>query len=230
MPHYLVEAAATEDEPGPRIRAFLDTFNHRLYSLLYQAWRIQDGVGGSRHNAYTALAQALAGGHEDARLAHAGGLTRNGASPALMSAALTAELDLPVTVTDGIPQWLRVPDQPVLGGGASAPCLGNDALLGERIQVAGDGIDVHIGPIDLDTAMSLLPGGKAGDQVMDLVPKLAGVSISFDMVLNVAPEGGHELALGRDELPLGWRSWLGASPNETNTIRITAGRRAATTN
>lgn len=223
VPHYLLEAAATDEEPGPRIRQFLDTFNHRLYSLLYQAWRVQNGVDNARDNAYTALAQALAGGARDTRLAHAGGMTRNGASPALLSAALTAELELPVEVVDGIPQWLQLPEPPALGA-QEPPRLGDNAQLGEHIRVAGERIDIRIGPVDLAQAMTLLPGAEAGARVIDLVPKLAGVATTFDLVIIIRPEGEHELALGHDDLPLGWQTWLGACPSETHTVRITAGR------
>lgn len=223
MPHYLLEAANSEEATGQRVRSFLDMFNHRLYTLLYEAWRLEYAVEGSERAAYRPLARALAGGAEDARLAHAGGITRREPSPASLAITLRAEFDVPARIRDCIPQWMTIPDQEALGG-REGPVLGSDALLGERLLVASGCVDVELGPMPLDTALALLPGDEPGDRLLALTRQLLGPGTPFDVVLHIESQSGRALSLGEDSIPLGWSSWLGSEVVESSAIRITAGR------
>ncbi len=229
MPHYVLEAAGRDDEAVARMRTFLDIFNHRLYSLLYQAWKVQNAVDGGA-GAYGALAQAMAGGVSDDRLAHAGSITRRRPSAAALATMLEADLGVAVAVADGIAQWLPVLDRPALGS-AEAPCLGGDALLGDGVQVAGERIDVRIGPLPLAEALALLPGTTRGERLLTLVGRLLGADLPFDLILRVHPGEARSRALGGEDLPLGWSSWLRERVDQYIDISITAGReRPATDN
>ncbi len=229
MPHYLLGAAGRDDEAGARVRAFLDIFNHRLYSLLYQAWKVQSAVDGSHAAAYGDIARAIAGGVSDDRLAHAGSLTRRRPSASALATMLEADTGIPVAVAAGIPQWLPVPDRAALGT-AEGPCLGEDALLGDGVQVAGERVDVRIGPLPLSEALARLPQTAGGERLLALVRHLLGVGVPFDLILRVRPGEAGCQALGGADMPLGWSSWLGERLDEYIDIRITAGReRPATT-
>jgi type VI secretion system protein ImpH len=223
MPHYLLETANSEEATGQRLRAFLDIFNHRLYTLLYEAWRLEDAVEGSERAAFRPIARALAGGAEDLRLAHAGGITRRQPSPTSLATTLIAEFDVPARVRDCIPQWMTLPERQPLGA-REGPVLGNDAILGDGLVVASGRVDVEIGPVPLDDALRLLPGQEAGDRLLTLARRLLGPTTPFDVVVHIATHASQALSLGQDSIPLGWASWLGDELIESNAIRITAGR------
>lgn len=221
LPHYLLEAAARDDEVGARFRAFMDIFNARLYELAYEAWSLADGVGAG---AYAAQARALLGGGEGDN--HGAPLGRGRQSPAALAAATRALVEAPVRVEDGIVQWVAVPDRSGLGRGRP-PCLGDDALLGDSMQVAGERVDVVIGPIARDEAMTLVPGNEPGDRLVGFLRSLLGPSTPFDLVLRVeGAEGEGAGTLGGAGLPLGWATWLGDRVDDEVTVRITAGREA----
>lgn len=228
MPYYMVEAAGRDDEAGQRLRAFLDIFNHRLYSLLYQAWKVQNAVDGGDDAAYGAAATAIAGGVADDRLAHAGSLTQRRPSANALATMLEVECGAPVRVFDCIPQWLPIADRVPLGG-AGGPCLGEDSLLGDGVQVAGERIDARIGPLPLDDALALLPGQPLGDRLLVLTRGMLGVAVPFDLILRVQPGAAGLQVLGQTALPLGWSSWLGERLDEDVDIRITAGRQTPVT-
>lgn len=223
VPHYLLEAAARQDEIGVRFRAFLDLFNHRLYGLLYQAWKLRMPTDGEGESPYAGLTRALVGGSGEAGLRYAGRLGRRRPSAAALAAILEAELALPVRVVHGQPQWLAVEGQPALGA-QPGPRLGEDTLLGEGVQVAGERIDLHIGPLLLDQALDLLPGRQDGARLLALLGDLLGPDVPFDLVLRVAPGDATAPALGSGPLPLGWSAWLGERLDAEVPLRVSTGR------
>lgn len=224
MPHYLLEAAAREDEVGERLRALLDLFNHRLYSLLYQAWKAGSAVTDPTGSAYAGYAAALDGGGEGP--SRSAVLGRRRPSATALAAALAEELALPVAVQDGIPQWLDVPARPALGA-PEAPSLGGNALLGDRLRVAGERVDVAIGPLPLAEALALLPGQARGQRLQAMIRSRLGPAAPFDLLLRVRPDRSAAASLSAEGLPLGWSTWLGEPAAEEITIRVTAGRRLA---
>ncbi len=223
VPHYLLEAAARQDEVGARFRAFLDVFNHRLYGLLYQAWKLRIPTDEEGASPYAGLTRALAGGCGEGRLGHAGRLARRRPSAAALAAILEAELELPVGVVHGQPQWLSVAGRPAIGT-QPGPRLGEDTLLGDGMQVAGERIDLHIGPLSLGRALDLLPGRQAGARLLALLEDLLGSEIPFDLVLRVAPGAAAAPALGSGPLPLGWSAWLGERLDAEVPVRVSSGR------
>lgn len=225
VPHYLLDAAGRADEVGARFRAFLDLFNHRLYSLLYQAWKLRAGAA-DPDGPYQAVVRALAGAAAGDGAAHAAGLGRRRISAAALATVVRTELREPASVADRLPQWLPVPERRSLGAEVG-PRLGEDALLGDGVQVAGERIDVRIGPLALQRALGLLPGAPAGRRLLALLRGLLGPEVPFDIVLRVRPGAAAAPALGVGALPLGWSAWLGERLEDDLAIRITAGREPA---
>jgi len=227
MPSYVVEAADRDDALGQRVRDFLDMFNHRLYALLYEAWRVERAVDLDAGAGYLAQVPAVAGSADEQCLAHAGSLGARPPSAAALATMVEVETGLAVEVRDGIPQWLQIPAGGGLGA-ESAPCLGSDALLGDAVQIAGERIDVRVGPLSLGAALELLPGHAEGERALAVIRRFVGATVPFDLVVRARPGDVGSQALGATSLPLGWSTWLGERVDEEVDIRITRGRGVAT--
>jgi len=226
-------------------RAFMDMFSHRAVSLFYQAWRkhrLPIQYEADRQSRFLPLALSLAGvgqkglrdrlGGErgavpDEALAYyAGTLQQRTLSVKQLQQVLQDYLGVPVRIDQFVGKWYPLPDEGkfFLGmsarqGGRMGPLngvLGKSAMLGERVWQRDLRMRVVLGPLKHARFRRFLPGGKGADALKELLTMLSGVSLEYEINLQLAREDVQGCSLdshrpgtaGR----LGWDTFLQTQP------------------
>lgn len=208
----------------PTLAAFLDVFQHRIYSLFFRAWALnQPAVSleepdGRRHAHYLrCLAGLGTGGTADrdgvadfARIyyvAWLGGLSR---SPDGLAAILSDYLGVPVDVRSFQGMRLELPPDSRCQVGRSRATgeLGATCFAGDTIWAAHLKFRLRFGPLGWSDYHSLLPSGEAYRRVADWVVSYVGDELFWEMQLVLRRTDVPECRLGGGVL-LGWSTWLG---------------------
>lgn len=227
LPGYFLERIARDDETSAALRHFIDFLGHRFYALYYLAWKkYRPYVTLEQDGSYLDWLNALAGNVLDPddgdEYAFCGVLGNRNRGAATLEGMLSEFLEgLPVCVEQFVPRWVQTQSAACLGGeGESAMVLGDNALLGEAILDLNSKIGIHVGPLPAARARELLPGHPRGQALGRLLERYLEPGMAFDVVLHVLPDHDAGARLGRDEMVLGWSSWLGEALQESYALRI----------
>jgi type VI secretion system protein ImpH len=222
-------------------RAFMDVFSHRAVSLFYQAWRkhrLPIQYEADRQNRFLPLVLSLAGvgqkglrnrlqgdqgGVPDEALAfYAGALQQRTLSAKQLQQVLQGYLNVPVCIEQFVGRWYQLPDSGkaylgVLGAvGGTQPVLGRSAMLGERVWQRDLRMRVSLGPLNHTKFRRFLPGGKGALALKELITMLSGVSLEYEINLQLRRDDveGCKLDSQRPATAarLGWDTFLQTKP------------------
>jgi type VI secretion system protein ImpH len=229
MPIHLTEYVLDRKRhmDDPTIEAFLNQFQHRIYTLFFRAWALNqpavdfDRADERRHTFYLRSLIGLGtDGTEEcnsipdfSRLYLSGWLGSLSRSPDGLAAILTEFLGLPVGVQSFQGTWLTLPDDSRcrLGQSPSTGVLGQTCFAGDSIWVAHLKFRLRFGPLTRAQYERLLPGGETFVQVRDWVRTYVGDEYSWEAQLILHRSDVPACELG-SSVRLGWTSWLGAPP------------------
>ncbi len=226
LPHFFIEQVASADEPGQVLRAFLDIFNHRLYQLLYLAWKKfrQPTTGDGEASLYERYLGALRGipaaGAPAEDLAFAGLLGSRVKNSEGLAGILAEFLQMPVRIRQQVPCWVRLDGVPPLGADGEGLRLGENCLLGDRVLDVSRKLEVILGPVPMAAAWELLPGRERAGELGRLIRRYLDPTLDFDLVLQIRAEPGPAARLGGQEVILGWTACLGEMGEATNSIHL----------
>ncbi len=208
------------------LRAFLDIFDRRFYAFFYRAWRkhrpalripetfASPGETVDRVRPFLALARCNTGPADSEapvpplRLASfASTLTRRTRSARGLKTLVSGLLDgLPVLVKENVSR--RIPISTPSGLGLQGARLGVDSHLGRQIQDRSSTFRLSIGPVDIDTYRSLLPGEPLARRLAWLVDLYVSGILAYDVELILRTEAVDDLCLG-GRAKLGQSTFLG---------------------
>lgn len=204
---------------------FLDVIHHRLLLHFYRAWaQGQPNVGLDRPRAdrFSMYVGSLVGIGEPAlrqrdaagdhvRLFFAGLLSRQVRNVDGLRSMLAGFFRLPVRIIEFAGHWMRLPEDDLsrLGTRRQGARLGQGAVLGARIWDRQHRIQLAFGPLSHAQYESLLPGGKALEQLVALMRHYLGFQLDWDLRLSLDRNAVPAARLGTNSR-LGWTSWLGS--------------------
>lgn len=226
LPHFFLETVAAEEDPGKVLRAFLDVFNQRLYQLLYLGWKKFNDHGRQNQsslyerylNAVAGLATPQAQGQS---LAYAGLMGSRIKNAEGLVGLLKDFLQMPVSVRQHFPCWVRLSQRPALGTpGEEGLVLGENCSLGDRVLDVSRKILIRIGAVPVSQAVALLPGRERAQELGRLIRQYLNPTIEFDIELLVSSEPGPPARLGVQEAILGWSAGLGEMGEGTYRIQL----------
>jgi type VI secretion system protein ImpH len=227
LPLHLTEYARdrTRNLGDATFARFLDLFHHRMLSLFYRAWAINqpavsfDRPEDDRFATYVATLLGMGAPAlrqrdafpDIARLrfvAHFANQTRHAAG---LSAILRDFFRMPVQVEEFTPGWLHLGGEIrwFLGRSRASGTLGRSATIGARVWSCHHKFRIVFGPLSLAQYSRLLPGGDTLRRLVPLVRSYVGDELDWDV----------KLVLQRAEVPsftlggggrLGWTTWLSA--------------------
>lgn len=233
LPGYFLEQIATEGEEGLRGQ-FLDFFNHRLVSLVYQIWRkyryyvrFRDEAS----DAFSAQLFALVGlADEELRreaninwckmLSYAGTLAGRSRSPQVVTGIVSHYFDLEQV---DIRQWqvrqVPIAQEQKLRLGMANARLGEETVIGDEITDCMGKFVICFRQLSFKRFIDFLPNGKEYSTFCKLMEFILREQMSFDL----------ELELKRDEVPLlqltqqdcsslGWYSFMGDTGDDRRVI------------
>lgn len=211
----------------PTLARFLDVFHHRMLSFFFRAWaNAQPAASYDRPEAdrFALYIGALFGlgmpslrDRDDfpdlAKLHHAGHLACQAKNPESLRAMVEDFFRVPVVLEEFVGEWLELPGADLcrLGASPEASALGRSITLGSRTWERQYQFRVVLGPLDVATYQSFLPGQENPGRLRALVRNFAGDELAWDVRLVLKREQVPGLRLdgtGR----LGWTTWLAAAP------------------
>lgn len=213
-------------------RAFLDIFLHRSVVLFYQAWRkhrLAIRYESDRRNQFLPQVLSLAGmgqkslrnrlgpeqgGVSDEMIAFLSGLfQQRSVSATALQQVLSLYFRVPVKVTQFVGRWFKLPAEHQTRLGLGNAQLGSTALSGERVWQRDLRVGLTIGPLSLERYRRFLPGGSAALALKQLVTQLTGVSLEYEVRLQLKAAEVRPVRLGGDQGPrLGWETYLVSGP------------------
>ena len=214
------------------LRDFLDIFNHRCLSLLYQAWekyRFPIAYERGELDRFSHLLLDLIGmGTEglqerqavpdEAFLFLAGIIAQRPRSAKALELILNEYFEVPVEVQQLLGGWFRLDaaTECLLGDReTSSEQLGEGAVAGNEVWDQGARARIKLGPLSLSQYLEFLPTGSAFQPLRALTRFFSNDEIDFEvqLVLDRAEVPACELGSEGDDSPkLGWVSWVRSSP------------------
>ena len=216
-------------------RAFMDVFSHRAVSLFYQAWRkhrlpMQFEV--DQQNRFLPAVLSLAGVGQkgirgrlggdqgavpDEALAYyAGALQQRTLSAKQLQQVLHDYLGVPVRIEQFVGRWYQLPESGRGSLGLLNGVLGRSAMLGERVWQRDLRMRVVLGPLDHAKFRRFLPGGAGAAAIKELLTMLSGVSLEYEIRLQLQREDVHGCVLDSHRpltaYRLGWDTFLQTTP------------------
>ncbi|KPK76877.1 MAG: type VI secretion protein [Phycisphaerae bacterium SM23_30] len=206
---------------------FLDVFNHRMISLFYRAWAVNQltvsfdrkesdrfgvylgslfgmGMDSFRHrDAVDDIAKLYYCGHLTCPTKHAEGL----------AAILNDYFGFPVTIEQFVGQWIKLPPASYcrLGEAPQTGQLGRTVIVGSKVWECQQKYRIKFGPLCLKDFQRLLPGESSLPRLVGWVNNYAGQALVWDVQLILKAREVPQIELGRTGL-LGWSTWLKSQP------------------
>lgn len=211
----------------PTFARFADMFHHRLLSLFYRAWALnQPTVDFDRpeSSACAGYVGALLGigrpalSNRDAfpdaaKLHFSGRLVSQARSAEGLAAIVAGFFRLPVTIEEFVGEWIGIPADSLckLGKSKGTGRLGINVVAGERMWSEQHKFRLRIGPLAFADYQRFLPTGSSLARLVAAVRNYLGDELAWDLNLVLRQGEVPPLRLGAP-LGLGWSTWLGGRP------------------
>ena len=222
LPLHLTEFARERQRhhADPTMIRFLDLFHHRMLSLMYRAWAINEPTVSFDRPADDPFGRYLGATFglgmselrdrdvfpDAARLHYAGQFAAQTRHAAGLQSILAGYFGLPVTIEEFVPGWMKLPDEMRWKLGDPSPeggMLGQTTAPGGRVWGCHHKFRISFGPLSLEEYERLLPGGESLARLVPLVRFYAGDELTWNIKLILRREDIPKLKLG-GSARLGW--------------------------
>jgi type VI secretion system protein ImpH len=218
------------------VRDFLDIFNHRLVSLMYQVRKAHRVALTTQSPEKTPLAKYLyscfgmgltalhgrMGIPDRALLYTAGILSQQPRSAVGLERLLACHFQIKVSVRQLAGRWrqLEPSEWTRIGTRGRNQILGDGAVVGTRVWDQQGSFVIELGPLKQTQFLDFLPIGIAYKSLCELTRFYAGTEFEFAFRLALAAADIPETRLGQSRL--GWTSWLKTRPfgSDDSQVRL----------
>ena len=224
LPRWVTESVVRRaGQRDTAFQDFLDLFNHRLVSMMFQArrrTRVALHTRTPEESRYSRCLLALMGlGTSDLRdkmavrdrslLPYGGLLARSVRSLSGLKGILKDYFGVGVDAISYRGAWLKIENDQLTCLSSSGPnnCLGRTAVLGSRFWNQGAGYELRLGPLNMKQFLSFLPIGRAFPALRAITRFYAGDELDCHVRLTLKAEEVPELRLGpAADARLGWNT------------------------
>ncbi len=233
-PERALDRRSLGHEPGKDVlpgsspmRDFVDVLHHRVISLFYRAWmkyHYERAFAAPQRDVVTDYLKMLIGcpPEYDAEtlgvpplrlLRYAGLLTQRPRSATSLQGLLFDYWgDIPVQVQQFVGQWVPLEPGDLNRLGAVNCGLGVNLTVGDQVYDLGGAFTIRLGPVDLATYETFLPGGTRYEQTRALTRLYCADPLAFalEIVLRAGEVPMTQLSSDEQAGRLGWTSWVRA--------------------
>lgn len=236
LPNHYAETIAQESSDEDPVRDFLDVFNHRLLSLFargllrYRGHLVYDRKGGDDFSwRLFALAgfdpdtiDGLDGVPRQRLLRFAGHWSSHPISASSAAGIISAYFHgIRVSIDQCIPRWVYLDEEHVCRLGERSCRLGVDTTVGSRIQDRMGRFRVVVGPVDIETYRSFLPGSDNMTALSSLARLASGGWHTFEVDLILRGEDTPRISVSLGERgELGRTAGFFSEPADDVAIRF----------
>ena len=206
---------------------FLDLFHHRIISLFYRAWAVNQQAVSYEHVGFDRVADyvgSLFGDGMDSchgrdslldssKLHYSGRLAGTARNAEGLEAVLQDFFQIQTRVETFVGEWIDLPEDSHcrLGATRMTGTLGSTAIVGARIWECQYKFRVIMGPMGYADYQRMLPGGDSLKRLIDWVKNYIGEELVWDVQLILKKEEVPAAQLGKSGR-LGWSTWTKAKP------------------
>ena len=231
MPLHLTEYIRDRERnlADPTLARFMDVFNHRVISLFYRAWAVnQQTVSFDRPESdrFAVFIGSLFGIGTNAlrnrdevpdlaKLHYSGRLACQTKNAEGLGAILEDYFKIPVQIEQFVGQWLPLPEESRLrlGESPSTGVLGSTAIVGSRIWDCQQKFRIRMGPMGFADYQRMLPSGNSLKRLRAWVRNYVGDELGFEVQLILKAQEVPKLRPGKIG-QLGWSTWTSSKPFE----------------
>lgn len=219
-------------ERDTALRDFLDTFNHRITSLFYRAWKKYHFTVAYERGEQDRFSEHLLGliglgtpGLEnrmavpdDSLIYYSGLLAPHPRSATALRQILSDYFGVPVEVVQFAGSWYALERSTqccLQDSSSSSEQLGQGAVVGDEIWDHQSVVRIRLGPLTLARYLDFLPGGRANQALRTLTQFFSGNEIDFEAQLILARDDVPRCELGKDDEAapmLGLLTWAKSAP------------------
>ncbi len=200
---------------------FCNTLQHRMMALYWRAWadarpevQIEHGSAGRAQALVEALAGVILPGTKpkvpDAqtrlKLRHATSLGRHVTSVERLTAYLSDVLEAPVTLTEFLGVWTKIPPRLQSRLGKQHAQLGRSAVVGSRSFQRQTQVELRVGPLPLARFTQFLADPALIKRLRHAIRHAMGREMEFNLRLVIDAQDIPETRLGHSQL--GQTTWL----------------------
>jgi len=239
LPQHLTEYAYEEQlhAKNASLVDFCDVFHHRLLSLFYRAWAVNQKAADfdreknlpeqkmTRSEDWTGPRFALYIGSlfglgmeslrekdelkDWAKLFYSGRLACQTRNAEGLGAIIEDYFGMPAQILSFVGQWLQLPPANIckLGDSPLSGSLGTTTIVGSRFWDCQLKFRVRLGPLKLSDFERMLPLGRSFSQLKCWVKNYVGDEFFWDVQLVLKAAEVPQVSLGQSGL-LGWTTWL----------------------
>jgi type VI secretion system protein ImpH len=216
------------------LRDFLDLFNHRLVSLMYQVRKLNrltlttqspenHPLAGHLYSFFgLGLSQLRDRMQTPSRalLYMSGILSQQPRSAVGLERLLEHHFGVGARVRQLVGRWrpLEPGEWTRIGTNGQNQRLGAGAVAGTRIWDQQGSFEVELGPLAREEFLDFLPVGTGYQPLCELTRLYAGTEFEFVFRLVAQPAAVMEARLGQSRL--GWTSWLKTRPSENEDSQV----------
>jgi len=238
LPSYYLDRLAYDAGQGTGIRpAFVDFFNHRLLTLLHQAWRKYRYYVRFQREAkdrFSRYVFALIGlNDEELRgatpipwsrlLSYAGLIASRSRSPSVVAGIIAHCFDLDaVHIQEFEQRYMQVPEGQRLALGQRNGVLGDSFVVGARVRTRHSKFTIVIPDLNQSRFREFLPSGENFERLRKLIDFLLRDPSAYDLALGLRRDEVPPFNLGRHGgSHLGWTSFVDQKELRTSArVRI----------
>ncbi|MEJ2042084.1 MAG: type VI secretion system baseplate subunit TssG [Reinekea sp.] len=222
LPQYFLDEVTEGGESGTRLKAFLDIFNHRLYSLLHQVWKKQNLFTQlDDRGLYYRLVSGMTGQYwrrEHDAMAFGGSFLGRSRDVESLEEILRETISLEeLSIDDEVISWVAVEDGLQLTG---QQALGMDTCLGNAIPMMGKKVNINVGPVDQSISDEIRPAGDMGKKMATLLRAYLPEGVDFDVSIQLTPKMKQDWILGSDHSLLAIHTQFGESSGRGLTFQL----------
>ncbi|MBL8963472.1 MAG: type VI secretion system baseplate subunit TssG [Phycisphaeraceae bacterium] len=247
LPLHLTEFARDRERNAgdPTIARFFDIFNHRMISLFYRAWSVNqmtasaDRPSSDRYVIYVGSLFGLGMSSlrrrddlpDSAKLHYAGRLASGTRHAEGLEAVIRGYFGVTTRIIEFIGRWIELPGRYWcrLGERSDSARLGVGAIAGRSVWDVQSCFRIRLGPMGLADYCRLLPGGPAHGRLVAWVRNYVGMEFDFEVQQVLAQPQVPRMTLGGNRgtgSRLGWTTWLCTRPlDRDGDDLVTAGDR-----
>jgi type VI secretion system protein ImpH len=212
------------DHTVPR---FLDVFHHRLVSLFYRAWAVNQQTVSYEQAGMDRIAEYIASIFGDgvdsfhtrdsvpdsSKLHYSGRLTGTQRNAEGLEAVIQDFFQIKTRVETFVGEWITLPADSLckLGESPRTGTVGSTAIVGSRIWECQYKFRIIMGPMGYRDYQRMLPGGDSLRRLIDWVKNYVGEELAWDVQLILKKEEVPAAQLGKSGL-LGWSTWTKSKP------------------
>lgn len=237
LPSSFTERIIEQDQTPAAVEDLMDLFNHRLISLFHSIWRksrfflrYQPGGGDPISKRFLALCgfpieERTQIGHisRAALLPHVGLMSLYSSSADTVSATISNFFGIPCTIEEFVSRQVDIDAGSVSMLGGQQSCLGEDIVLGSRVQDDLGKFRIRLGAAPYLVIAPFLPDGERHEALSEILSMVNREPLDWDIEFVFEPDTVPVARLGQTQL--GWSSWLAATaPGDMDcTVRIATG-------